>query len=240
MKRVLITVLLTLAVSVTLLAASAYLLGTSDELMLDLMMRYAPPEATGLPAAEYPAMVGMTTDYLAGRTETFQHTYTLNGTEVQAFNPKEQQHMADVQGLFTLAKTVMMAGLAIGGLMLAGLVLPDMIWKTGLTAAAIFAVTAEPPGKLRRSLRIGLLCMLGAVALIALWAAIDFDSLFILFHRLAFTNDLWWLDPRTDLLIRLMPTDFFVTYAALIGAAWATGMGLAILLTFLPAKENEK
>ena len=42
---------------------------------------------------------------------------------------------------------------------------------------------------------------------------IDFDGLFTAFHRIAFTNDGWLLDPRTDLLIRLMPTELFVTLA---------------------------
>lgn len=58
------------------------------------------------------------------------------------------------------------------------------------------------------------------LAALMVWGAVDFDSLFILFHRLAFTNDLWLLNPETDLLIRLMPTDFFVHYAALIGGSW--------------------
>ena len=60
----------------------------------------------------------------------------------------------------------------------------------------------------------------------------DFNRLFILFHRIAFTNDLWLLNPRTDLLIRLMPIGFFISYAALIGGLWLLGMiGLLILAT---------
>ena len=45
---------------------------------------------------------------------------------------------------------------------------------------------------------------------LALWAAFDFDRFFTLFHRIAFTNDLWLLNPRTDLLIRLMPESLFI------------------------------
>ena len=61
-------------------------------------------------------------------------------------------------------------------------------------------------------------------AVLVLLACIDFDSLFILFHKVAFTNDLWLLDPRTDLLIRLMPIEFFISYAAIIGGLWLLGM----------------
>ena len=41
-----------------------------------------------------------------------------------------------------------------------------------------------------------------------------FDGFFTSFHRIAFTNDGWLLDSRTDLLIRLMPTDFFMSLGA--------------------------
>ena len=51
-------------------------------------------------------------------------------------------------------------------------------------------------------------------------ALIDFDGLFVTFHRIAFTNDGWLLNPRTDLLIRLMPESFFIRLG-LIGASWA-------------------
>ena len=75
-----------------------------------------------------------------------------------------------------------------------------------------------------------LIAILAAVTLIIIAACIDFNSLFILFHQIAFTNDLWLLDPRTDLLIRLMPIEFFVSYAAIIGGLWLLGM--AALLVF--------
>ena len=56
-----------------------------------------------------------------------------------------------------------------------------------------------------------------------------FNSLFVLFHKVAFTNDLWLLNPQTDLLIRLMPIEFFISYAAIIGCCWLLGM-LAMLI----------
>ncbi len=241
MAKRLCPLFLTVLVSLTLLAASAYLLGTNDELMLRLMRHCAPPEATALPEQEYPAVVAMITDYLAGKTDVFQHRFTVEGMEYLAFNQKEQQHMADVQNLFILAQTVLLVSLAVAGLMLAFLVLPDLLWETGLLNAMVFAVTGLPPQEMGRSLRNGLLAVLGAVGVVAVLAAIDFNALFILFHKIAFTNDLWLLDPRTDLLIRLMPTDFFVAYAALIGAAWTGAMGLVVLITHLLAKErNDK
>ena len=45
--------------------------------------------------------------------------------------------------------------------------------------------------------------------LLALFAALDFNTFWTNFHRVFFTNDLWLLDPRTDILIQMVPGQFF-------------------------------
>ena len=47
------------------------------------------------------------------------------------------------------------------------------------------------------------------VAAIAIFAALDFARFWTSFHHLFFTNDLWLLDPRTDVLIMMVPEQFF-------------------------------
>ena len=59
-----------------------------------------------------------------------------------------------------------------------------------------------------------------------LWAAVSFDGLFLTFHRVAFRNDLWLLDPRTDLLIRLMPSALFMDLGLKGLGAFAAGLGM--------------
>lgn len=51
------------------------------------------------------------------------------------------------------------------------------------------------------------------LCLVLCWALLDFNSLFVLMHRLLFTNDLWLMDPQTDLIISLMPQAFFTAMA---------------------------
>jgi len=63
--------------------------------------------------------------------------------------------------------------------------------------------------------------MLLALVALTVWAAVDFSGLFVLFHRISFTNDLWLMDYRRDLIVRLMPIGLFMDYAAGIGAIWA-------------------
>ena len=54
---------------------------------------------------------------------------------------------------------------------------------------------------------------LGVIGVLGALAATDFSDLFIQFHLLSFSNDLWLLDPRTDNLIRLFPQEFFLDAA---------------------------
>ena len=214
MKYKLLSILLALCLAVGGLAASVYLLGTGSMTMRIVMERYAPAAVTGLPAEEYTPVVEMITGYLKGADVPFQHIFTLNGTDYAAFNQKEQQHMADVQQLFRLCKVIAFAGLG-------GFVITMMFLHNGETDCTRWRI-------FRRTL----LTILAAIGAVIVLACIDFDILFILFHKIAFTNDLWLLNPQTDLLIRLMPIEFFISYAAIIGGIWLLGMvGLLVFTT---------
>ena len=210
MKTTILAIFAAVLMSIGLLAAAIYLPATAAWVMQPLMEHFAPPEDTHLPAEEYAPVVDMITSYLKGGNNAFQHLYAVNGTEYAAFNQKEQQHMADVQDLFRLCRFVAWLG---WGVVLFG----------GLAARRKLAWCT-----FRRTL----LAILAAVGVVIFLACIDFDSLFILFHKIAFTNDLWLLNPQTDLLIRLMPIEFFISYAAIIGGLWLLGMfGLLVFAT---------
>lgn len=171
--------------------------------LADRMLAAAPPPSTGLPEAEYPGVGRMIADYLTGREQVFQYTFAdAEGNLFRCFHDYEAAHMADCRELIRLDGIVMAACLAGAAVLTAaGLVFRPgrpaffrgMI--TGLRVAAVFA------------------------AVLGVWALVGFTGLFTAFHRLAFRNDGWLLDPRTDLLIRLMPEHFF-TDLGLRGAVW--------------------
>ena len=56
------------------------------------------------------------------------------------------------------------------------------------------------------------------------WAVSDFTRAFLWFHEMLFTNDLWLLNPATDLMIRMLPEAFFADIAA------AAVIAMAVLL----------
>ena len=176
-------------------AATVYNLAGDGALMAEQMRRYAPPENSGLPDEQYPEMGRMITDYLTGRNPVFQYSYSgIQEETIVCFQPHEAEHMADCRGLIHLAGVLR--------------------WITG-GAALILTGTGIVLRKHRRRFASGMLAgfYLAAAVFtgILIWGVIDFDGLFTAFHRGAFTNDGWLLNPGTDMLIRLMPISFFVS-----------------------------
>ena len=209
------------AVMLLVTAMSVYNMAGNKDVLATQMRRFSIPEYSGLPDEEYPGMGQMIAVYLTGGGKTFQYSYTdSDGNTVDCFKDYEAAHMADCRDLIALAGRLR--------------------WYMGIAAAVLLGVGIVL-WKYRRSFSNGILVGFGLAAVICLailaWSIIDFDSLFTAFHRLAFTNDGWLLDARTDMLVRLMPTLFFrslgikVLMAVAIAAAACFIAAVAIRLT---------
>ena len=201
-----------LAWAVILFTAAAAVCGIAGNggLLASEMLRNAPPETTGLPEAEYAAVGRMTADCLSGRTDVFQHTFSdESGAIFQCFQPHEAEHMADCRNLIRLAEVLRLAfGLLGMTILFEGILIPQR--RKGIARGML------------TGLRLAGIAGTGLL----IWGMTDFDSLFTAFHRIAFTNDGWLLNPRTDLLIRLMPTGFFTTLAVRV-LLWTAGAATA-------------
>ena len=102
------------------------------------------------------------------------------------------QHFAEAKDLFQLFVQ--------GGLLalVVAVVLGSWLWRrhrsTGfLTAGAIIALVTP--------------------LMLAVPLAIDFDRAFVVFHEIAFDNELWIFDPRTDPIIDYLPEALFMRNA---------------------------
>lgn len=117
-------------------------------------------------------------------------------TDAQAacLNEKEQQHMLDVRRLVLLAQkasqlcTMLAAALAV--------------------AAAWTSAGRKKPVLLGAFAGCGVL-ILAALFLALAWQGGGFAALFVRFHEVFFSNDLWLMNPDTDVLIRMMPQLLF-------------------------------
>ena len=117
-----------------------------------------------------------------------------------AFNARELAHMEDCRELFELARKVR-----------------GVIKVFGPLSAVLGFVLLKDRKRIRLSACLGPLVLVLPLGALAVWAAADFNAAFNFFHRMLFTNDLWLLDPRTDLLIRICPQGMFMNMGLRIG-----------------------
>ncbi len=131
--------------------------------------------------------------------------------DIDIFNQREVAHLKDVKGLIRLAYSLQLAALiyivvyiAISFALRRGAFWRELakqaIWGGGVTIALLAAF--------------------------GLWAITDFDSLFLLFHLVGFSNNLWQLNPWDNMLL-MFPQGFF-NDAALFAAAATIGEALII------------
>lgn len=212
---------------VSVLTGITHFLACNASVMERIMREEAPPEETLLPETEYPGMNRMITDFLAGREKDFQYTFTENGSEYVCFQKHEQVHMTDCRELIRLDGLVFL--LSTGTLAVCLL--------TGLTGKRKPDRTKNGFGK---GFLNGSMVMAGLLIIGVTWAVLDFDRVFTLFHEIAFTNDLWLLNPNTDMLIRLMPETFFTKYGILGGSAAGVILTAVILPTAICVTKNKR
>ena len=79
----------------------------------------------------------------------------------------------------------------------------------------------------------------GIPAVLAAFIAMNWNKVFVLFHKLIFNNDYWIFDPRTDPVIMILPDAFFMHCALLILALVVLGSALCLLLYGI-AKRKKK
>ena len=159
----------------------------------------------GLTDEEQDVFAGEMAAFMAGETDA----------QPEILTEKEQQHMLDVRGLTQAA-----AGMS----------------KTYLTIAAALAVVSAWTGaRLKSRVKPRLIGGLAAVTVIMVIvqniinqvSGGGFEALFVQMHEAIFTNDLWLMDPNTDILIRMMPQPLF-EQALLNGANQALRMFLVV------------
>lgn len=157
-------------------------------------------------------------DYLQDKRDDINVTVTIKGSTTEAFNARESAHMVDVRTLYQFALVLrnvcivlLVLSLAYMIVRLKGGVLTILsinYMKTAILAAVVFIMLAG-------------------------WAYVDFNTFWTTFHKVAFRNDLWLLNPATDLMINLFPSSFFSSMIFRIVGMFAAGFGGLFLLCYL-------
>lgn len=147
-------------------------------------------------------------DYLKGQRDTLNIVIKENGLETQAFNQREIHHMIDVKNIYSFIRNLKYVLLFIMLLMVA------LVRKKYLLNSMYYAFSFS----------------LGVIAVLSVAIYFNFNKAFIFFHEVAFSNDLWLLNPKTDLLINLLPLGFFINISIHILLLFA---GLQLISTII-------
>ena len=121
--------------------------------------------------------------------------WNIDNSNFEYFNAREKAHMVDVKELFGLAKRINFAIFLI------------------LIIILVFYLVFDKKGMFSYFFKYSLVTLvvtLGLMAVSSIVIMIDFTRFWTFFHEIFFRNDLWLLNPKTDLLIRMMPERFFV------------------------------
>ena len=235
-KRTLIAALcltLGLAVLMFILALTAlHAVGTDAELYYAEQTAADVLPLAGISDEDLRALDGAMAAYLAGDPSGLLPdgetplSLTVFGQPQPAFNDREMAHMRDCFDLFALLRKVR------------GRLIP---WAILLTLGGAWLLNNRRRARLCALLSpLILLVPLGGFAI---YAMADFDAAFTLFHKILFKNDLWLLDPATDLLIRVCPASMFMHMGVRILVFSLIAMlavsAAAALLSFIWPKRKE-
>lgn len=130
-------------------------------------------------------------DYLKDKTDNLDIQLPVKGKVREIYNEQEKIHMEDVKVLYQNAILVRNISCAVS-----------------IGAFLYLYLNKSLKGIYKSYLKV--LSLYGLIfAFIGIMCLIDFNSFWVSFHKLVFSNDLWLFDPRTSILINMVPEQFF-------------------------------
>ena len=173
---------------------------------------YDVSQTTGLSQSELEKAATGLISYFNSGDEYISLSVIKDDKPFELFNQREVIHLKDVKGLIWLDYWVLLGTL----IYVLAYVLVYLLWQKGRYRQKLVWRVIGGSG-----ITLALMLALG------LGMLLNFDQLFLQFHFLSFTNELWQLDPTRDYLIMLFPQGFW--FDAAIFCALATAGGAVVL-----------
>ena len=195
-------VIFILALPALLVSAAIAFEFNSLWLYKDGFEKYNVSRTTGLAEAELEKAATGLVSYFNSAEEPISLTVLKDGQPFELFNQREVAHLRDVKQLVRLDYRLLL-----GTALYVGAYAGACLWwrkkyRRRLAGAVIVG----------SSIALGVIIALGVGSIV-----LDFGQLFTQFHFLAFTNELWMLDPTKDYLMMLFPEGFWYDAAMLFG-----------------------
>ncbi len=187
-------VVLALALPIFLLLSSLDISVSDMSFFEDKYEEYNIDKSTGISHDDLMVVTEKLMDYLKGNRDDIVIYTEINGEERQVFREREILHLEDVKVLFTK-----------------GYMIRNVCGVLALISAIL--LFRYDKNKLGKGLIASSLIPVVTMILLAIPLITSFYESFTIFHEILFTNDLWLLDPKTEVLIQMYPLDFFKSMA---------------------------
>lgn len=155
-------------------------------------VKYGIAEMTGMDSENLECIIEDVLKYLRDDRKELDTKVIIEGKEGEVFGDREKLHMADVKELFVRGKVLRNASFMLFIIIALFLIKKDRHWKK-LISNVLLYISA-----------INMLFLF-----ILLLMKINFNRYFTYFHIILFNNDLWELNPNTDILVQMLPESFF-------------------------------
>lgn len=217
LARWLSTLLFIIALPVFLVLTNVRIAASEPRVQRYGFEQYEVAAVTGVSRVELDRAATDIARYFSDGREALSLRVQREGEEVALFNPREVAHMRDVKSLMQFFFRVQELTFAY----LVGFVGLTVLWARERSMRR-FAQLSMVTGIVTASV-----LLVAALAML-----VGFEQLFLQFHLISFSNDLWQLDPATDRLIQMFPLPFWFDVSLGVGVLSVMEGGLLALAGF--------
>lgn len=193
----LLAIFASIALFITILFTCFQLVAFDEGRYLAAQQKYGLTAVTGMSQEDLTKVTHELLRYCRGRLHTLDMQSVINGQMREVFDSREKAHMVDVQKLF------------VGGFKLRTICIISFFFFLLLL---IYVSRRRFIKELCRAWIITVAVLGGLLVALGIYCAIDFNTAFIQFHHIFFTNDLWQLY-ENEVLIQMLPEPFFDSIA---------------------------
>ncbi len=130
-------------------------------------------------------------DFLIGKSKILNTKIYVNGILKELYSSKAKIHMLDVRNIF----------------------LANIHFSIYMSFISLLILTyhsyINELFELKKTFLYTICIFFIITLIIVIYCLIDFNSFFLLFHKLLFTNDYYLFDPATDIIILMLPEELF-------------------------------
>ncbi len=207
-----------ISIPILIIASTVNVFAGSSSLYRWGFNRYQIADKTGITDLQLTKVGEAMAGYLVGGVNSPQVLVDLKGQKRLLYSEKEIVHLKDVREIVWLFQLLQIISVVL------------------FIASGLVLYLKKGPATLLSGAKIGAVVIISITGLLIAWSLIDFDSLFILFHLISFSNDLWILDPSRDYLIMMFPQGFFNDAAILMVISILVAATLLLTISTLVGK----